>query len=153
MGTAPASAAAAMPAPAATPAPAPTRGQFPAGFDAAAFAEQSKAQFIKLQAAFDKADRKAMSEVMTPEMFAEVAGQLEQRGTHQPTEVRQLAATVLEVTTEGDRHWMSVEFTGLLREDGTVLPKEFDEIWNLTKPVDGSSGWLLAGIEQVQRAG
>jgi predicted lipid-binding transport protein (Tim44 family) len=44
---------------------------------------------------------------------------------------------------------MSVRFTGLLREDGTVLPKDFDEIWNLVKPVDGSSGWLLAGIQQT----
>jgi len=38
----------------------------------------------------------------------------------------------------------------LLREDGTVLPKEFDEIWNLSKPVDGSTGWLLAGIQQFE---
>jgi len=30
-----------------------------------------------------------------------------------------------------------------------VLPKEFDEIWNLSKPVDGSTGWLLAGIQQL----
>ena len=30
-----------------------------------------------------------------------------------------------------------------------MLPKEFDEIWNLSKPVDDSSGWLLAGIVVV----
>ena len=28
------------------------------------------------------------------------------------------------------------------------MPKAFDEMWNLVKPVDGSSGWLLAGIQQ-----
>ena len=28
--------------------------------------------------------------------------------------------------------------------------RTFDEIWNLVKPVDGSSGWLLAGIQQAQ---
>ncbi len=48
---------------------------------------------------------------------------------------------------------MSVRFTGLLREDGTVLPKDFDEVWNLVKPVDDSSGWLLAGIQQTHDAG
>jgi predicted lipid-binding transport protein (Tim44 family) len=60
-----------------------------------------------------------------------------------------LAAEVLEVKTVGRDHWASVHFTGTLREDGALLPTAFDEIWNLTKPVDGSTGWLLAGIEQV----
>ena len=45
---------------------------------------------------------------------------------------------------------MSIRFTGMLREDGSVLPKAFDEVWNLIKPVKGSSGWLLAGIEQTR---
>jgi predicted lipid-binding transport protein (Tim44 family) len=56
---------------------------------------------------------------------------------------------VLEVTTEGDKYWASVRFTGLLREDGEPVPKSVDEIWNLTKPVNGKSGWLLAGISQL----
>jgi predicted lipid-binding transport protein (Tim44 family) len=138
-----------MGAAASTPAPAaPSR--YPAGFDAAAFVDQAKIQFRKLQGAYDTADRKALSEVMTPEMFAEISNELGQREAHVPTEVMQLDADVLEVATEGQKHWMSVRFTGRLREDGTVLPKDFDEIWNLVKPVDGSSGWLLAGIQQTQ---
>ena len=137
-------------APAAAAAGATARDRFPPGFDPVLFADQAKIQFRKLQAAYDQADRKALAEVMTPEMFNEVASELQQRVAHLPTEVIGLDATILEVTTEGDRHWMSVEFTGMLREDGTVLPKAFDEVWNLTKPVKGSSGWLLAGIEQVQ---
>ena len=137
-----------MGATAAGPAPAAASGRFPPGFDAAAFAEQAKLQFRKLQAAYDEGDRKALAEVMTPDMFKEISGELAQRGTHLPTEVMRLDASVVDVATEGDSHWMSVHFTGLLREDGTVLPKEFDEVWNLTKPVDGSSGWLLAGIQQ-----
>jgi len=137
-----------MGATAAGPAPAAASGRFPPGFDAAAFAEQAKMQFRKLQAAYDEGDRKALAEVMTPDMFKEISGELAQRGTHLPTEVMRLDASVVDVATEGDSHWMSVHFTGLLREDGTVLPKEFDEVWNLTKPVDGSSGWLLAGIQQ-----
>lgn len=127
-------------------APAP---RFPPGFDPAPFVEQAKVQFRKLQAAYDAADRKALAEVMTPEMFAQVSSEIAQRGAHIPTEVMRLDAEVLEATTEGDRHWVSVEFKGLLREDGTVLPKEFEEIWNLSKPVNGSTGWLLAGIQQL----
>ena len=28
-------------------------------------------------------------------------------------------------------------------------PVQFTEVWNLVKPADGSSGWLLAGIQQM----
>ena len=123
-------------------------GRFPPGFDPAPFVQQAMLQFRKLQAAYDSGDRKALADVLTPEMYAEIGKEIAERGTHTPTEVAALEATVLEVTTEGDRHWASVHFTGMLREDGTVLPKPFDEIWNLVKPVDGKTGWLLAGIRQ-----
>lgn len=128
---------------------APSQSRYPPGFDPAPFVEQAKAQFRKLQAAYDDADSKQLAEVMTPEMFAEVSRDLAQRGRHEPTEVMRLDAEIVDVATEGREHWMSVRFTGLLREDGTVLPKDFEEVWNLVKPVDGSSGWLLAGIQQT----
>jgi predicted lipid-binding transport protein (Tim44 family) len=128
---------------------APAASRFPPGFDAVAFAEQAKEQFRKLQAAYDTADRQGLADVMTPEMFAEVSGDLAKRTSHEATMIDRLDAEVLGVATEGRQHWMSVRFTGLLREDGTLLPKEFDETWNLVKPVDGSSGWMLAGIQQA----
>lgn len=128
---------------------APSTGRFPPGFDAAAFAEQAKQQFRKLQAAYDTGDRQALADVMTPEMLAEVSGDLAGRTSHVATIVDKLDAEVIDVATEGRQHWMSVRFTGLLREDGTLLPKDFEETWNLVKPVDGSSGWMLAGIQQA----
>jgi predicted lipid-binding transport protein (Tim44 family) len=128
---------------------APAANRYPPGFDPALFIEQAKLQFRKLQSAYDTGDRKALAEVMTPEMFAEVSRDLAERQSHVPTEVVRLDADVLDVQTEGDKHWMSVRFNGLLREDGTVLPKEFDEVWNLVKPVDGATGWMLAGIQQT----
>lgn len=130
-------------------APVAANSRYPAGFDPVPFAEQAKVQFRKLQAAYDAGDRKALAEVMTPEMFSEISGEITGRQGHLPTEILRLDAEVLEAVTEGSKHWISVRFTGLLREDGTVLPKEFDETWNLTKPVDDSSGWLLAGIQQA----
>jgi predicted lipid-binding transport protein (Tim44 family) len=132
-----------------SPEPAASGGPFPPGFDAAGFARQAKLQFERLQAAYDAGDRAAMAEVMTPEMLAEISRDLDARGEHQPTEVVTLDAGVLEVGTEGDHHWASVRYTGLLREDGEAQPKSIDEVWNLTKPVDGSSGWLLAGVQQT----
>jgi predicted lipid-binding transport protein (Tim44 family) len=60
-----------------------------------------------------------------------------------------LEAEMLEVATEGDRHWASVRFSGMVREHASQAAQPFQEIWNLTKPADGSTGWLLAGIQQV----
>jgi predicted lipid-binding transport protein (Tim44 family) len=127
-----------------------TRKPLPQGFDAEGFAKEAKRQYIQIQRSYDNADRAALSSVMTSEMNAEIGREIDDRGTHQPTEIVTLDADVLDVTTEGDKYWVSVRFTGLLREDGAPLPKSVDEIWNLTKPVNGSSGWLLAGISQLQ---
>jgi predicted lipid-binding transport protein (Tim44 family) len=121
----------------------------PPDFDVDGFVTQAKLQFNRLQAAYDACDRGTLSDVTTPEMFAEVGRDLSTRHEHRPTEIVTLDAEVLEVTTEDESHWASVRYTGLLREDGEPLPKPIDEVWNLTKPVNGKSGWLLAGIQQV----
>lgn len=121
----------------------------PSGFDTAGFLRESKNQFRRLQTAWDAGDRKALADVMTPEMVAEIGRDLDERDMHHATEIVSLDAEMLEVTTEAGAHWASVRFTGLVREDGAPQPTSLDEIWNLTKPVDGSSGWLLAGIRQT----
>ncbi len=125
------------------------RKPLPEGFDADGFAAEAKRQFIRLQGSYDAADRATLSSVMTSEMYAEIGRDLDERGVHQATEIVKLDADVLEASTEGDKHWASVRFTGTVREDGEPLPKSIDEVWNLTKPVRGTSGWLLAGITQV----
>jgi predicted lipid-binding transport protein (Tim44 family) len=126
-----------------------TRKPLPQGFDAAGFVSEAKRQFIRLQGSYDTADRAALSAVMTSEMYTEIGRELDERGPHQATEIVTLDADVLDVSTEGDKHWASVRFTGLVREDGEPQPKAIDEVWNLAKPVRGSSGWLLAGITQL----
>jgi len=136
-------------APTPVAAPAPHAGNYPPGFDPGPLAEQAKVQFRRLQAAYDSGDTTTLASVMRPEMFTEIAKEIAQRGRHTPTEIDALDATVLEVVTEGDQHWASVHFIGQVREDGMVLPSRLDEIWNLAKPVDGSTGWLLAGIQQT----
>jgi len=120
---------------------------FPPGFDAVGFVNHAKQQFIALQAAYDAGDRAALADVMTPEMATEVARDLDSNVARLPTRVEALNGEVFDVETTGERHWASVRFTGTLRE-GDGAPIAFDEVWNLTKPVDGSSGWLLAGIQQ-----
>ena len=126
-----------------------TRKPMPEGFDAKGFATEAKRQFIRLQGSYDAGDREALSAVMTSEMYGEIGRELDARGPHQPTEIVTLDADVLEASTEGDKHWASVRFTGVVREDGEPVSKSIDEVWNLTKPVRGTSGWLLAGITQL----
>jgi predicted lipid-binding transport protein (Tim44 family) len=126
--------------------------RIPADFDTTRFLARARVAFNQLQAAFDGGDRHALADMMTPETYAEVSRDLDARSNHRPTEVVKLDADVTEVVTEGDRYWASVRFSGLLREDGNPLANEFDEVWHLTKPVDGSHGWLVAGIQQMQEA-
>lgn len=129
--------------------PAPVQAaRLPAGFDADGFIRHAKLQFVRLQAAHDSRDRKALAEVMTPDMYAEIARELDGGAASPPTEIATLQAELLEVETEGDRHWASVRFIGTMREGPGGATTTFDEVWNLTKPADGSSGWLLAGIQQ-----
>ena len=142
----------AEPVPATEPSPPAfgvARKPLPQDFDAEAFAKEAKRQYIQIQRSYDEGDREALTSVMTSEMSAEIGRDLDERGTHLPTEIVTLDAEVLDVATEGDKYWVSVRFTGLVREDGEPLPKSIDEMWNLTKPVKGASGWLLAGISQL----
>lgn len=121
------------------------------GFDADGFARQAKLNFIRLQAANDSANLDDLREFTTPEVFAELAMQInERRGAEQRTDVVELNAEVVDVVEEASRYVVSVRFNGLMREQAEAAPEPFDEIWHLTKPRSGDGGWLIAGIQQMQ---
>ena len=124
------------------------RAGIPAGFDVAGFLRAAKSNFIKLQIANDTGKLDELREVTTAEMYAVLSEDLRSRGAQQ-TDVVTLNADLLEVATEGERHWASVRFSGLVSEAPGAAPASFEEVWNLSKPVDGSSGWQLAGIQQM----
>ena len=44
----------------------------------------------------------------------------------------------------------SVEFSGMIREEPAAGPSPFREVWNMTKPKAGNSGWLVAGVQALQ---
>ena len=123
----------------------------PAGFDTATFLRGAKLNFIKLQAANDAGNLDEIREFATQEMFDELSRDVRapvNGGQH--TDVVSLNADLLEVATEGDKHWASVRFSGTVREAPGAAAESFEEVWNLVKPADGSSGWLLSGIQQMQ---
>ena len=122
----------------------------PVGFDGEGFLRQAKLSYIKLQTANDAGNVAELREFATPEMFDALKADVDARGgAKQFTDVVTLNADLLEVVTEGDLHWASVRFSGLVREVPGQAPVGFEEVWNLSKPADGSSGWLLAGIQQM----
>jgi predicted lipid-binding transport protein (Tim44 family) len=122
----------------------------PADFAVEGFLRQAKLNFVRLQAANDRGDMDDIRQFTTPELFAEIKLQHQERGgRNQETDVMQLNAELLEVVTEEGRHVASVHFSGQLREESNAAPEAFAETWHLVKPTDGSRGWNVAGIQQV----
>lgn len=122
----------------------------PQDFDAESFARTAKVNFIRLQAANDARDIEDLREYTTPELLAEIkADWLDEGSTQQKVDVISLDAEVANVTEEASRYVVSVRFTGLLREERHADPVQIDEIWHLTKPRVGDSGWIVAGIQQT----
>ena len=128
---------------------APAANRFPPGFDVAQFEHHAKLNFTRLQAANDKGDVSTMRDFMAPGLFAQVEADLKARGdAPQQTDVVTLNAEVLEVVTEGNVYVASVRFSGMLREENDIPAQPFSELWHLEKPVNGSTGWLISGIQQ-----
>jgi predicted lipid-binding transport protein (Tim44 family) len=124
-------------------------GSLPRGFDVDGFLRAAKTNFVKLQLANDAGDLDEIRDFTTPEMFEVLSADVLARASErQETDVTGLEAQLLEVKSEGDRHWASVGFSGLVRETPGEPAQPFSEVWHLAKPMDGSSGWLLAGIQQ-----
>jgi predicted lipid-binding transport protein (Tim44 family) len=122
----------------------------PPGFDTAGFLRAAKSNFIKLQIANDAGRLDEIREFTTHEMFDALRADAPPgHPAAHSTDVVALNADLLELATENDRHWASVRFSGMVRETPGTEPVGFAEVWNLVKPVDGSSGWLLAGIQQM----
>jgi predicted lipid-binding transport protein (Tim44 family) len=128
---------------------APAAAAIPADFDVAGFVRNAKVQFIRLQASNDAGNLDDIRDFTSPEMFAEIQMDIRERnGATQETRVLDLDAQVLEVAEENHRYVVSVHFSGRVQEDGGA-PDTINEIWHLSKPMSGSGGWVLSGIQQV----
>jgi predicted lipid-binding transport protein (Tim44 family) len=122
----------------------------PAGFDTAGFERIAKMIFIRMQAANDTGDLNDLRNFTTPEMFASLRVDLQERGAqNQQTDVVRIDAEVLDVGTEGSMQVVSVRFHGLIREEKDGIAAPFDEVWHLVKPLDGSREWAIAGVQQM----
>lgn len=135
--------------PAAAPAPAAPWG-LPSGFDKEGFLRQAKSSFIRMQAAWDKADTNDLREFTTPEVFAELKMQIQERGQSADfTDVVTIDGELLGIETMGDDYLASVKFVGMIKSSPTAAAEPFAEVWNMSKPVHGGGNWVLAGIQQL----
>lgn len=125
-------------------------GRWPADFNAAEFIRHARLNFVRLQEAHDARDTTALADFLTPDLLEDVRAQWQTDGDAQGrTEVVTLESEVLDVITEGLLHIVSVRFSGLIREGVATEPQPFAEIWHLEKPLRGSTGWLVSGIQQA----
>ncbi len=122
----------------------------PVGFDQPAFERIAKMIFIRMQSANDSADLNDLRQFTTPEMYASIKLDLQERGSsEQHTDVVQVDAEVLDFAAEADRQVVSVRFHGLIKEEAAGPTNAFDEVWHLVKPNDDSREWAIAGIQQA----
>lgn len=122
----------------------------PADFDTTGFLRAAKSNYIRLQAAWDKADVEDIRNFTTPEVFAELRMQIQERGAQaEYTDVVAIDAELLGIENDGRDLLASVKFWGKMKPAADALPEAFQEVWNLSKPVNGNTGWMLAGIQQL----
>jgi predicted lipid-binding transport protein (Tim44 family) len=127
----------------------------PAGFDAEGFLKACKANFLTLQDAWDRSDIQNLRAMMTDEMLDQIKVQLAERESHtgggaNKTDVVMLDAQLLGIEELDNDYLASVEFSGMIREDASAGASPFREVWNMTKPKSGGSGWLVAGVQALQ---
>ena len=127
----------------------------PAGFDAEGFLRACKANFVTLQDAWDRSDIQSLRSMMTDDMLEQIKTQLADRESHtggqvNKTDVVMLDAQLLGIEELSDVYMASVEFSGMIREDASAGASPFREVWNMTKPRNGGSGWLVAGVQALQ---
>jgi predicted lipid-binding transport protein (Tim44 family) len=126
----------------------------PEGFDTVGFLNACKRNFTTLQAAWDASDVMSLRAMMTDEMVANIQEQLNERDSHsngEPnvTEVLKLDAQLLGIEEIEGYYMASVEFNGLIRESAHTGPTPFREVWNVTRPIAGPGGWLVAGVQAL----
>ena len=125
-------------------------GSVPDGFDQADFLRKAKVLFIRMQAAYDQSNLQDLSQFTTPDVFAEIKMQLQERGDAQnQTDVVSLDAELLDASAAFREQSASVRFSGLIKEDRNAPALAIDEIWHFRRNPD-SDLWQIAGVQQQQ---
>jgi predicted lipid-binding transport protein (Tim44 family) len=123
----------------------------PVAADVEDFLRVARMSFVKLQAAWDAADLRALASLTTEQLLAELQDQLSERGPGpNRTEVLSLDARLLGIEELQEAFVASVEFSGLIRErlDDGAAP--FRELWLLANLKTADRGWRLARVQALE---
>ena len=131
-------------------APAHQQWGVPSDFDSDSFLRHAKSSFIRMQAAWDRGDTNDLREFTSPEVFAELKMQIQERGgVADFTDVVSIDAQLLGIEQTATDYLASVQFDGMIRTAPNAPAEPYTEVWNMSKPLAGAGGWVLAGIQQV----
>jgi predicted lipid-binding transport protein (Tim44 family) len=114
------------------------------------FLQVARQSFVRLQAAWDAADLRALAALTTDQLLAELQDQLAERGPGpNRTEVLKLDARLLGIEELQEAFVARVEFSGLIRErlDDGAAP--FRELWLLANLKSAGRGWQLARVQAL----
>lgn len=110
-------------------------------FDADSFLHAAKLKFVKLNLASELGRLDLIRQLTTAEIY--------ERLQAKQGDLVSLNAELVKIATQGNRNLASVRFSGMRREAPGAAPVGFQEFWSLSKPLDSTSGWLLAGIQRM----
>lgn len=111
------------------------------------FLRDAKVKYIRLQTAYDQKNLQDLQEFTTPEVFAEIKMQLDERGDEpNKTEVLSLEAELLDVSKQADSIVASVRFTGSVKENDDPIA-QLDEIWHF-RQFHNNGLWVVGGLQQ-----
>lgn len=136
----------AMPAPTASEEP-----RIPPGFDQKDFMKGAKAVYIRLQNSWDRRDLEDIRLFTSKEVWEEINRQAQEDPRPGKTEILQVNAKLLEVSSQDGRTVASVLFDVMMREGKEEdVAKDVREIWLFAKDDnDPKSFWVLEGIQQA----
>jgi len=117
-------------------------------FDEVNFLRHAKTIYIRLQTAYDTKNLNDLREYTTPEVYAEIQIQCQERGDDvNQTDVITIDALLLDLAVESEEETASVLFSGLIREQPESEPLPVKEIWHFNKNKNKDE-WVVAGIQQ-----
>lgn len=123
----------------------------PAGLDVDEFLRLARLSFVRLQAAWDAADRATLERLTTGPLWQELCAQLEARGgAPSRTDVVDLQARLLAFEELREAFVAGVEFSGLIREQPDAGATAFRELWLLAKlKPGGGEAWQIAQVQAL----
>ncbi|OUS36090.1 hypothetical protein A9R01_06220 ['Osedax' symbiont bacterium Rs2_46_30_T18] len=126
-----------------------TEIQVPAWFNEQQFVKGAESHFGNLQQAWDAKNWDEISGYTNADVLAELKREREQLADDLYTEVVSVQAQLIGFKEEQGFVVAGIAFTGRIKEDSSLVAKEFDETWHMTRDMQvENADWVIAGIEQ-----